>query len=116
MAMTAEEVLARQIKRNVVLGIAFCFVLTVVMCLPSGIGWRGAMSVALLPAGFAGPFVGGLACVVSWVRTEDRSAAANVAVEPHVVAVAVSETGVLPVMTQAVDAPRVRTHQTLRAV
>lgn len=73
MATTAQDALARQIKRNVALGIVFCFVLTVLICLPAGIGLARAAAVAVLPAGFAGPFVGGLATVIAWVLAEERT-------------------------------------------
>ncbi|MEO6988172.1 MAG: hypothetical protein ABI239_05930 [Aquihabitans sp.] len=110
MSTTAQDVLTRQIKRNIALGIAFCFALAMLMCLPAGIGWGEAAMVALLPAFFGGPFVGGLVTVISWVLAEERkgeihgTAVAQAPVVARSIEVALPETIALPGMNMPIAA------------
>lgn len=66
---TEPDLLAK-IPRNVAIGFIVMFVVTVLMALPSGMGVGAAAVTALLPAVFAGPFVGGLMTVVAYQRLE----------------------------------------------
>jgi hypothetical protein len=66
---TAHDV-AATIPRNIVIGIAIMFVITVGIALLAGLNVGVACGVAALPAFFAGPFVGGLITMIGYQRAE----------------------------------------------
>jgi hypothetical protein len=57
---------ARSVVRSVLFGTAGCFVVTTLLCLSASQGLAMAVSIAVLPALFAGPFVGGLGLVIGY--------------------------------------------------
>ncbi|WP_426574939.1 hypothetical protein [Aquihabitans sp. McL0605] len=61
-----------KLPRNVAVGIVVMFVLTVLIALPAGAGLQVAVGIALVPAVFAGPFVGGLITVALYETSEEH--------------------------------------------
>lgn len=70
------DVLARQAMRNVTIGTIFMYGLSVAICLPS-LSLGMSAGIALLPALFGGPFVGGLVTMTVWVRAAAAAAEAT---------------------------------------
>lgn len=68
---------ARRLTRNVLLGIVAMYGVSLALCLPGGLSLGLAAGVALLPAVFAGPFVGGLVTMVTTVVAGEPGAAAT---------------------------------------
>jgi len=62
----SESVFTRSIARCVVLGTVGCYAVTTLLCLSASQGLAMAASIAVLPAVFAGPFVGGLGIVIGY--------------------------------------------------
>ena len=69
---TEHDVVAK-LPRNIGIGVLVMFVVTVLIALPAGLGLSVAVGVAVLPAVFAGPFIGGLMTVVSYQLLEGHN-------------------------------------------
>ena len=67
--MTEHDVVAR-IPRNIILGIAIMYAITVGAALLAGLAPGLAMGVAAMPGLFAGPFIGGMIIMNDYRRIE----------------------------------------------
>lgn len=70
MSDTTGPDVAAVITRNIAIGLVVMFLLTVGIVLASGQDLGVSLAVAAVPAGFAGPFLGGLLTVIHFHRLD----------------------------------------------